>query len=170
MLAYKDAPNWWYGIVLLLSFIIGLICIYTAKSTMPWLEPFSTSNCPENMVLTMNRWALIVAIAISYVSMVFFSAMYAITGFGKLLNLTSMQGDYTEIRKGFNISNLAQLVGAYMNPGLPVANMYFTLYVSSSAAQARRNKKNGHWSTFQKLSFLCYQWGCKLTITRATTL
>jgi hypothetical protein len=33
---------------------------------------------------------------------------------------------------GFNISNLAQLLGAYMNPGLPVANMYFTLYVSGN--------------------------------------
>jgi hypothetical protein len=36
MLAYKDAPNWWYGAVLIISLIIGMTTIYKADSTLPW--------------------------------------------------------------------------------------------------------------------------------------
>jgi hypothetical protein len=36
MLAYKDAPNWWYGSVLVMSTIIGLVMLYLSKSTLPW--------------------------------------------------------------------------------------------------------------------------------------
>jgi hypothetical protein len=36
MLAYKDAPDWWYGMVLVVSMIIGLIMLYLSKSTLPW--------------------------------------------------------------------------------------------------------------------------------------
>jgi len=104
--------------VLLISFIIGVICLYKVKSTLPW-------------------WALVVAVAISYVSMIFFSGMYAITGFG------------------FNISNLAQLLGAYMNPGLPVANMYFTLYGYNSINQGQLLLKDLKIAQYAKLPPRC---------------
>lgn len=36
MLKYADAPNSWYGAILLISCIVGLVVIYKAESTLPW--------------------------------------------------------------------------------------------------------------------------------------
>lgn len=36
MLAYDDAPNWWYGTILVLSTVAGLVMLYLGKSTLPW--------------------------------------------------------------------------------------------------------------------------------------
>lgn len=62
MLAYKDAPNWWFGLVLVMSIVFGLISIFYAHSTLPW-------------------WGFLVAISLSSVCILFFAAQYAITGF-----------------------------------------------------------------------------------------
>jgi hypothetical protein len=35
MLAYEDAPNWWYLTVLIISATIGLVMLYLTKSTLP---------------------------------------------------------------------------------------------------------------------------------------
>lgn len=59
---YKDAPGWWWGTVLLLSFIVGMVCLYVMKSTLPW-------------------WGFIVANLISLLFMLFFGAQYGLTGF-----------------------------------------------------------------------------------------
>jgi len=91
MLAYKDAPNWWYGVVFALSVLLGLIGIYKADSTLPW-------------------WGFLVALSLSSICILFFGAQYAITGFN------------------FNIQPVIQMIGGYMHPGKPVANMYFVLF------------------------------------------
>jgi hypothetical protein len=36
MLAYDDCPNWWYGLVLIFSLIVGMILVYVSGSTLPW--------------------------------------------------------------------------------------------------------------------------------------
>jgi hypothetical protein len=36
MLAYKDAPNWWYASVFVVACVLGLIGIYVAESQFPW--------------------------------------------------------------------------------------------------------------------------------------
>jgi hypothetical protein len=36
MLAYKDAPNWWYGLLLATSLAIGIGMLHVAGSTLPW--------------------------------------------------------------------------------------------------------------------------------------
>jgi hypothetical protein len=36
MLAYKDAPNWWYGSVLVIFTVLGLVMLYLSRSTLPW--------------------------------------------------------------------------------------------------------------------------------------
>jgi OPT oligopeptide transporter protein len=40
MLAYKDAPNWWYGLVLVASLTLGLAMVYVTNSTLPWWYVF----------------------------------------------------------------------------------------------------------------------------------
>src|ERR1700761_7799631 len=55
MLAYQDAPNWWYGFVFVLSVVIGLIASYLAKSTLPW-------------------WGFFIAVALATICILFFGA------------------------------------------------------------------------------------------------
>lgn len=62
MLPYKDAPDWWYGMVFLLSGVVGLICIYEADSGMSW-------------------WAFIVAVILASIMILFMGAQYGLTGF-----------------------------------------------------------------------------------------
>jgi hypothetical protein len=36
MLAYDDAPNWWYASCFVLAAVLGLIGIHVAESQFPW--------------------------------------------------------------------------------------------------------------------------------------
>jgi hypothetical protein len=36
MLEYDDAPTWWYGVIVLVSVVISLACLYILDSTLPW--------------------------------------------------------------------------------------------------------------------------------------
>ncbi len=62
MADYDEAPQWWYGMVLLTSFIVGLGTLYGVGSTLPW-------------------WGYIIANLLSAVMILFFGAQMAITGF-----------------------------------------------------------------------------------------
>lgn len=46
MQVYKEAPNWWYQVMLILSLVIGLICTYQQKTALPWCKdiPFPINN------------------------------------------------------------------------------------------------------------------------------
>lgn len=59
---YYETPHWWWGAVLLFSFIVGLICLYVMKSTLPW-------------------WGFILANLLTLLFMLFFGAQMGITGF-----------------------------------------------------------------------------------------
>ncbi|KAJ5832835.1 peptide transporter MTD1 [Penicillium riverlandense] len=59
---YYETPHWWWGAVLLASFIVGLICLYVMKSTLPW-------------------WGFIIANLLTFIFMLFFGAQMGITGF-----------------------------------------------------------------------------------------
>jgi OPT family oligopeptide transporter len=62
MVDYDEVPNWWFGLVLLFSFIVGLITLYAVGSTLPW-------------------WGYILANLLSAIFILFFGAQYGITGF-----------------------------------------------------------------------------------------
>ncbi|KAF9246166.1 OPT oligopeptide transporter protein-domain-containing protein [Melanogaster broomeanus] len=99
MLKYPDAPNSWYGAVFVVSFVVALIVIYKSNSTLPW-------------------WGFIIAIALAALSILFFGALYAITGIG------------------LSIQTFVQMIAGYLHPGKPMANMYFVLYSYNTVAQA----------------------------------
>lgn len=40
---YDEVPNWWFGLVLLFSFVVGLGTLYAVGSTLPWWK-FILSN------------------------------------------------------------------------------------------------------------------------------
>jgi OPT oligopeptide transporter protein len=78
MLQYKDAPDWWYGLVFLLSGVVGLICIYEADSGMSW-------------------WAFIVAVLLASVLILFTGAQAGLTGFSLPVQpIIQMIGAYLE--------------------------------------------------------------------------
>lgn len=95
---YKETPSWWYNIVLVIALVIGLICTYQQKTGLPW-------------------WTFLVACLLSFVLLIFYAPLYALTGFY------------------YQPVTAVQMIGSYMKPGYPVANMMFTLYGSNSMVQ-----------------------------------
>ncbi|KAJ7261805.1 OPT oligopeptide transporter protein-domain-containing protein [Mycena haematopus] len=68
---------------------------------------------------TLPWWGLFIALILSTISIVFFGSLYAITGLQ------------------FIIQPFVQMIGGFIHPGLPNANMYFTLYAYNSVTQAQ---------------------------------
>lgn len=86
MQKYPEVPNWWYLVILVVSFGVAMGLIYAGHSSMPW-------------------WGLIVSLLISFVLTVVMGLMYSTTGFV------------------IPTENVVQLIGGYVLPGQPVANM-----------------------------------------------
>ena len=61
---------------------------------------------------TLPWWGFIIAMIIGYIFLIFFGAMQAITGIQWL------------------VQPIVQMIGGYIQPGNPVSNMFFSLYVS----------------------------------------
>lgn len=59
---YKESPRWWWGMIVLGSFIVGISCLYAMHSTLPW-------------------WGFIVACLLTTLFMLFFGAQMGMTGF-----------------------------------------------------------------------------------------
>jgi hypothetical protein len=59
---YKETPNWWWGAILVASFITGMACLYAMRSTLPW-------------------WGFILANLLTLLFMLFFGAQMGLTGF-----------------------------------------------------------------------------------------
>ncbi|KAI0001375.1 OPT oligopeptide transporter protein-domain-containing protein [Russula compacta] len=99
MLKYPDAPNSWYGVILVFAFVTALGLIYRADSTLPW-------------------WGFIIACSLGVVSILFFGSLFAMTGLA------------------FIIQPYVQMIGGFLHPGKPMANMYFVLFSYNSINQA----------------------------------
>ncbi|CAK5278568.1 unnamed protein product [Mycena citricolor] len=100
MLKYPDAPNSWYIVALLVSFVMGMVLIYKTNSTLPW-------------------WGFVVALILSAFCTLFFGALYGMTGLV------------------FIIQPFNQMLGGFLHPGKPMANMYFVLFSYNSVTQAQ---------------------------------
>jgi hypothetical protein len=59
---YKEVPQWWYGVVLVISFAVGLGTLYGIQSTLPW-------------------WGYIISNIFAAIFILFFGAQMGITGF-----------------------------------------------------------------------------------------
>jgi OPT family small oligopeptide transporter len=100
MLKYPDAPNSWYIATLIVSVIMSFVLIYKTDSTLPW-------------------WGFLISLLLATISILFFGALYAITGLG------------------FIIQPFIQMIGGFIHPRKPMANMYFVLYGYNSVNQAQ---------------------------------
>ncbi|RDW70319.1 hypothetical protein BP5796_08716 [Coleophoma crateriformis] len=118
MQAYKDCPDWWYGLVFLLSGVIGIICIYEANSGMAW-------------------WAFIIATLLASFLILFTGAQAGLTGFH------------------VPVQPIIQMIGAYLEPGNPLTNMYFTLFGYNSVGQGLLLLQDLKLGQYAKLSPRC---------------
>ncbi|KAH8674513.1 oligopeptide transporter [Tricladium varicosporioides] len=74
--------------------------------------------CIYALKSTLPWWGFLIACLVSFSSTLFFGAMAGLIGFA------------------IPITSVVQLIGGYLHPGKPVANMYFVLFGSNAQAQA----------------------------------
>jgi OPT family oligopeptide transporter len=93
--------------------------------------------CIYALQSTLPWWGFLIACALSFLSTLFFGAMAAMIGFN------------------VPITSVIQLIGGYLHPGKPVANMYFVLFGANAQAQALFLIANLKLGQYGKLSPKC---------------
>ncbi|KAF9460047.1 oligopeptide transporter [Collybia nuda] len=126
MKKYKEAPMWWYIILLVLSFVAGLIVVLKGQTTLPW-------------------WSYIIALILGAF----------ITPFSTLL--------YARMGNGIATNQLMKMVAGAVNPGRPVANLYFSMWshdvISTSINLAGDLKMGQYLKIPPRVMFLTQVWG-----------
>ncbi|KZV61284.1 OPT superfamily oligopeptide transporter [Peniophora sp. CONT] len=126
MQKYKEAPQWWYLILMVLAFFAGLIANIKGDTTLPW-------------------WSYIVALA----------AGAFITPFSTLL--------YARMGNGVATAQLFKMIAGAVNPGKPVANLYFSMWshdvVSQSISMAQDLKMGQYLKIPPRVLFCAQLWG-----------
>ncbi|KAF8855994.1 OPT superfamily oligopeptide transporter [Acephala macrosclerotiorum] len=90
--------------------------------------------CIYNLNSTVPWWGLLLACLLSFLSTLFFGALAGLIGFN------------------VPITSVVQLIGGYLHPGKPVANMYFVLFGANAQAQALFLVENLKLGQYGKLS------------------
>ncbi|KAF1992314.1 OPT superfamily oligopeptide transporter [Aulographum hederae CBS 113979] len=93
--------------------------------------------CIYALKSTLPWWGFLVACILSFLTTLFFGAMAGLIGFS------------------VPITNVIQLIGGYLHPGKPVANMYFVLFGANAQAQALYLIQNLKLGQYGKLSPRC---------------
>ncbi|KAG6812896.1 hypothetical protein H0H92_015631 [Tricholoma furcatifolium] len=126
MQKYKEAPMWWYLILLVLAFLAGLIVVLKGQTTLPW-------------------WSFIVALIVGSFISPFSTLLYARMGNGVATN------------------QLMKMIAGAINPGRPVANLYFSMWshdvVAQSIGLAGDLKIGQYLKIPPRVMFLTQVWG-----------
>jgi OPT family oligopeptide transporter len=101
------------------------------------LSMFVALFCIYNLKSTLPWWGFLIACILSFGSTLFFGALTGLIGFG------------------VPITGLVQLIGGYLHPGKPVANMYFVLFGANAQSQALFLIENLKLGQYGKLSPRC---------------
>jgi OPT oligopeptide transporter protein len=96
---------------------MALVSIYKSNSTLPWFEQFFWTFVPAYSSFPLSRWGLAISILLATLSILFLGALYGITGLA------------------FTVQPFVQMVGGFLQPGKPMANMYFVLFSYSAFPQ-----------------------------------
>ena len=91
---------------------MALVSIYKSDSTLPWFVHFFRLGYPGVFIpfIFLARWGLVISILLAALSILFLGILYAMTGLA------------------FIIQPFMQMVGGFLHPGKPMANMYFVLF------------------------------------------
>ncbi|OAA65854.1 Oligopeptide transporter OPT superfamily [Niveomyces insectorum RCEF 264] len=94
-------------------------------------------GCIYNLNSTLPWWGFFIATLLSFLATLFFGALSGLIGFG------------------VPITTVVQLIGGYLHPGKPVANMYFVLFGANAQSQALFLVSNLKLGQYGKLSPRC---------------
>jgi hypothetical protein len=102
----------WYGVLLVSMMTVAFVVNTTLNSTLPWsVSSRKLLRCLSDTDGRLcDRWGLIIAVLLAAVSTLFFGAFSAITGIT------------------FTIQPFLQMIGGFLHPGEPMANMFFVMY------------------------------------------
>ena len=98
----------------MVSFVVALVVIYESDSTLPW-------------------WSLIIAVLLAAISILFLGALSAISGVGVSIRESPRFNQRRSSQLRLRIETFVQMIGGYLHPGQPMANMYFVLYSYSKS-------------------------------------
>lgn len=140
---YKDAPWYWYVILLVVSFILGLVVVIKENITLP-------------------AWAYVVALLLGTFIAPFVSLKLPphikcvdISEGIYLTRLVLVQSTilYARFGNGIATNNLSKMLAGLMLPGKPVGNMYFAAWshnVISNAVNLSNDLKLGEYRKFSR--------------------
>lgn len=94
-------------------------------------------GCIYTLDSTLPWWGFLIAVTLSFLATLFFGAMAGLIGFS------------------VPITSVIQLIGGYLHPGKPVANMYFVLFGANAQAQALGLVNSLKLGQYGKLSPRC---------------
>jgi OPT family oligopeptide transporter len=90
---YKEVPNWWWAIVLVIAWIVGIVCLYIMQSTLPW-------------------YGFLLSTVFLWIFSLFFNSLQGLTGFGfNLQPIAQMLAGY--MFPGHPLANLYFTTFAY---------------------------------------------------------
>ncbi|KAK4702324.1 hypothetical protein P7C70_g3898, partial [Phenoliferia sp. Uapishka_3] len=121
MRRYKEVPEWWFGIVLVISLIFGIgewqnLYLRDLSLTSPLISPAKVAN--EVYHTQMPVWGIFFCVSMGAIFVVPVGIIVAITNIEITLNV------------------IAEVIGGYALPGRPLAVMIFKTYGFISTAQA----------------------------------
>jgi hypothetical protein len=108
---YKETPWWWYALVLLFSFVLGIVVVVKENITLP-------------------VWAYIVSLILGVIIAPFVSMPKKKNLPYRTSSLTVRQSTilYARYGNGIATNNLSKMLAGLMVPGRPVGNMYFAAW------------------------------------------
>ncbi|KAI4736201.1 OPT superfamily oligopeptide transporter [Aureobasidium sp. EXF-12298] len=93
---YPETPLWWWGAVVVISWVVGLACLYGMKSTLPW-------------------WGFLLSTVLTFLCVLFFGAQMGITGFQfNIQPICQMLAGY--MFKGRPLANMVRIPTPTPNP------------------------------------------------------
>ncbi|KAJ9137170.1 OPT superfamily oligopeptide transporter [Pleurostoma richardsiae] len=101
------------------------------------VSTFVALGCIYTLDSTLPWWGFLIAVTLSFLATLFFGAMAGLIGFN------------------VPITSVIQLIGGYLHPGKPVANMYFVLFGANAQSQALFLVNNLKLGQYGKLSPRC---------------
>ncbi|KAI5251481.1 OPT superfamily oligopeptide transporter [Aureobasidium subglaciale] len=142
---YPETPLWWWGAVVVISWAVGLGCLYGMDSTLPW-------------------WGFLLSTALTFIFVLFFGAQMGITGFGfNLQPMCQMLAGY--MFKGRPLANMYFSVSEWTIAALPPSMLITSLCFSYNALmQAQVLASDLKLAQFMhlapKTTFFCQICGC----------
>ncbi|KZV65129.1 oligopeptide transporter [Peniophora sp. CONT] len=126
MLKYKEAPQWWYLILLLLGFLAGVIACAKGETTLP-------------------VWSFVVALLLGMFITPFSAMLYGLMG------------------SAVSTNQISKMVAGAINPGKPVANLYFSMWshdvISTAIGMAEDLKIAQYLKIPPRSMFFIQMWG-----------